>query len=114
MSVRCWLRRLLGIDDLPGRLGRISHRIHRLEEQMATATEQITALSNRFDDFAADVRAALAVINEDRLSPRAQEALDGLSAKLASLDTEVGDVDGSDEPVVTEPDPGDGETTQTF
>lgn len=104
-----WLRRLAGTDVLPMALHRVYHRIHHLEELMATATEQLTTLSGRFDDFANDVRAALAVINDDQLSPQAQEALDGLNAKLAALDTEIGDADGSDEPVVTHPD----ETTES-
>lgn len=110
--IRCWIRRFLGTESLAALLPRIAHRIHHLEELMATATEQLTALSGRFDDFASDVRAALAVINDDQLSPQAQEALDGLSAKLASLDTEVGDADGSDEPVVTQPEPNGDDTTR--
>lgn len=98
-----WLRVLLGTESLPLALHRVHHRIHHLEELMATATEQLTALSGRFDDFASDVRAALAVINDDQLSPQAQEALDGLTAKLNALDTEVGDADGSDQIVITQP-----------
>jgi hypothetical protein len=113
-----WLRRFLGLDVLADRIAGLSHTIHFLGVRMAKATQQIADLSGRFDDFASDVRAALAVINDDQLSPQAQEALDGLSAKLAALDTEVGDADGSDAPVVdvpTEPtDPGtdDGATTR--
>jgi hypothetical protein len=102
--IRSAVREFLGTD-----------RTHHLEVLMATATEQLTVLSSRFDDFASDVRAALAVINDDQLSPQAQEALDGLSAKLSALDTEVGDADGSDTPIVTEPEApagGDEDTTQ--
>jgi uncharacterized coiled-coil protein SlyX len=102
-SVRRWLRQVLGTAELSLALHRLSHRIHHLEEVMAKATDQITALSTKFDDFASDVRAALAVINEDKLSDTAQAALDGLSAKLAALDTEVGDADGSDTPAPVDP-----------
>jgi hypothetical protein len=116
MDVRHWLRSLLGTEGLIYLTHRVQHRIHHLEELMAKATEQIADLSSRFDDFAGDVRAALAVINDDQLSPQAQEALDGLSAKLSALDTEVGDADGSDTPVVTDPEvpagPVDEDTTR--
>ncbi len=65
---------------------------------MATATEQLTALSGKVDDLIADVRAALAVINNDNLSNEAQAALDELNEKIGAFDTEVGDADGSDQP----------------
>jgi hypothetical protein len=111
--MRHWLRHLLGTEGLIFLLHRVLHRIDHLEELVATATEQLNALNTQFDDFASDVRAALAVINDDQLSPQAQEALDGLSAKLSALDTEVGDADGSDTPVVDEPaDPVDEDTTR--
>jgi hypothetical protein len=110
-AMRLWLRRFLGVEDLAIRITGLAHSTHYLGVRMATATNQITALSAKFDDFASDVRAALAVINDDQLSPQAQEALDGLSAKLDALDTEVGDADGSDVPV--EPTvPADEDTTQ--
>jgi hypothetical protein len=113
--IRDWLRRLLGTDQLllmehrnTVAIYHAANRIHHLEEFMATATEQLTALSSKVDDLISDVRAALAVINDDQLSPQAQEALDGLSAKVAAFDTEVGDADGSDTPVEPTPDePGD-------
>ncbi|MET0426269.1 MAG: hypothetical protein ABW046_20540 [Actinoplanes sp.] len=102
--LRTRVRAFIGTDTLVLQLSRTNHRIRNLEVRMATGTEQITALSAKFDDFASDVRAALAVINEDKLSPTAQEALDGLSEKLAALDTEVGDADASDSPAEpTEP-----------
>src|SRR5678815_790697 len=67
---------------------------------MATATEQLTALSAKVDDLVADVRAALAVINGDTLSTEAQAALDGVTAKVDAFDAEVGDADGSDTPPI--------------
>jgi hypothetical protein len=109
-SVRRWLRRYLGTEDLPLILHSLSHRIHHLEEVMATATEQLTALSTKVDDLISDVRAALAVINDDELSADAQSALDGLSDKIAAFDAEVGDADGSDTPAPVDPAPVDPET----
>lgn len=75
-------------------------RINDLEELMATAAEQLNDLSTRFDDFTADVRAALAALTAERdnLTPDGQVALDALSAKLQAADLEVGDADGSDGP----------------
>jgi hypothetical protein len=108
MDVRHWLRSLLGTEGLIYLNHRVMHRIHHLEELMATATEQLNALSSKVDDLTADVRAALAVINTDELSADAQAALDGLSAKIAAFDAEVGDADGSDTPA----EPADGDTTQ--
>jgi len=92
-SLRERVRAWLGLDTLHDHL-------HRLETLMATATEQLAALSTKVDDLIADVRAALAVINQDDLSDTAQAELDRLSAKVAAFDTEVGDADGSDTPPV--------------
>lgn len=79
-----------------------SEQLTRMENVVATAAEQITDLSGRFDDFAADVRAKLEILNSERenLTPAGQAAVDELSAKLDVLDTEVGDADGSDVPPV--------------
>jgi uncharacterized coiled-coil protein SlyX len=68
----------------------------RLETLMATATEQLTAVNAKVDDLIADVKAALTVINQDKLSDTAQAEIDGLTAKLDAFDTEIGDADGSD------------------
>jgi outer membrane murein-binding lipoprotein Lpp len=76
--------------------------LYRLEKRMATATEQLTALSTKVDDLISDVRAALATIGADNLSDEAQAALDGLSQKVAAFDQEVGDADGSDTPAEPE------------
>lgn len=76
--------------------------IYRVEKLM-TATEQLTALSGKVDDLIADVRAALATINNDDLSTEAQAALDGLVAKVAAFDSEIGDADGSDTPAQPTP-----------
>lgn len=95
----------------------VRRTLHRLEIEMAKATEQLTALNAKFDglqfqftDFVNDVRQALTAINADTLSPTAQAQLDQLMSKtdalavqLASADAEVGDADGSDTPVVEEP-----------
>lgn len=84
----------------------------RLETVMATATEQLTALSTKVDDLVSDVRAALDILRADRenLTTEAQTALDGLVAKVDAFDAEVGDADGSDTPPLEPPvggEPGD-------
>lgn len=95
-----YLRGLLGTDQLITKL-------NTMEDKVATAAEQIQSLSTRFDDFAADVRAALDTLTAERenLTPSGQAALDELSQKLDAADTSVGDADGSDAPPVepTEP-----------
>lgn len=96
--VRHFLQHLLGMDTLHPILSRLSYRTHVLEVLMATATEQLTALSTKVDDLISDVRAALATIDGDELSPEAQAALDALTAKVDAFDAEVGDADGSDTP----------------
>jgi uncharacterized coiled-coil protein SlyX len=90
--MRDWIRRYLGTRQ-------ILNHIADLEERMATATEQLTALSGKVDDLISDVRAALAVIGEDNLSEAAQGELDKLTAKVEAFDTEVGDADRSDETI---------------
>lgn len=99
----------------------ILNAITRLEERMTSLSDNIDAIKSEVDglsgataqlgtafaDLAADVRAAL-----EGVSPADQEKFDGLRATLrttteaaaaalasiASLDTEVGDRDGSDTP----------------
>lgn len=93
------LRTLLAAATLAG----VGYAIYRLERIM-TATQQLTDLTSKVDDLIADVRAALATIGQDELSPDAQAALDNLNAKVAAFDSEVGDADGSDTPA--EPEPG--------
>lgn len=91
--------------DTPSLSGLIRYwlGIDNLEAIMATAKEQLDSLSTRFDDFTADVRAALATLTAERenLTADAQAALDTLAAKLAAADAEVGDADGSDNPPPT-------------
>jgi uncharacterized coiled-coil protein SlyX len=92
-------------------------RLDALEATVATAAEQITVLNDKLTaqatvitDIAADVQAlldAVAVLQAERenLTPAGQAALDqanasadAVTAALQSLDTEVGDQDGSDTP----------------
>ena len=87
------LRDQFGITD-------ILNRLHRMETAMASASQQLTDLSSRFDDFTSDVRAAMSALAAERenLTPDGQAALDLLSQKLDAADTEVGDADGSQAP----------------
>jgi hypothetical protein len=75
-------------------------RLDALEELMATAAEQITALSTKVDDIAADFAALrdAMLVERENLTTAGQAALDAANAKLDALDTEVGDADGSDTP----------------
>lgn len=79
-------------------------RIARMEQHMATAAEQINALTAKVDDLVNDVRAALSPLGAERenLTADGQAALDTLTAKVDAFDVEVGDADGSDSPP-TEP-----------
>lgn len=87
------------IEAVEDKLKPIRAELRKLGRHMATATEQLTALSAKVDDLVADVRVALAVINNDELSTDAQAALDAVNTKLDAFDAEVGDADGSDTPV---------------
>ena len=94
-------------------------RITYLEELMATAADQINALSTRVDgisavvtDVHADFSALVAALQAERenLSESGQAALDAANAKLdqaatqlTDLDVAVGDADGSDTPVEPTP-----------
>ena len=79
-------------------------RIRLMEETMATAKDQLEALSGRVDDLVSDVRAALDALRQDRenFSPEGQAAFDTLDQKVSAFDTEVGDADGSDTPATPE------------
>lgn len=85
--------------NVPG-LDEVLAHINRLEQAMATAAEQLTALSAKVDDLAADVRAALEILRADRekLSDAGQAAFDELEAKVDAFDAEIGDADNSDAP----------------
>lgn len=96
------------LDDIRTYLGQhtlILKKITALEELMARATDQLNALSAKFDDLMADVRALrdALVAERDTLTDESQAALDTLSAKVDAFDAEVGDADGSDTPPVEEP-----------
>lgn len=88
------LRTALTLATLAG----VGWLIYRQETRMATAAQQIDALSTKFDDLASDVRAAVATLSAERenLTADGQAAVDRLSAKVAAFDTEIGDADGSD------------------
>lgn len=86
----------------------ILSRFDALEALMATAAEQINALSAKVDDIAADfiaLRDAM-LVERENLTEAGQAALDAANAKVDALDVEVGDADGSDAPA-PEPEPVD-------
>lgn len=91
-------------------------RIRNMEETMATAAEQINALTAKVDDLVSDVRAALVALGAERenLTADGQAALDTLNAKVDAFDQEVGDADGSDTPPVPPTDEPTEPGTDTF
>lgn len=105
--LRDLLRDFLGITAVRNQIrhldGKVRTLTERLEDHMATETEQINALSGKLDDLITDVRAALAALTAERdnLGTDGQAALDTLVAKVDAFDAEVGDADGSDTPQPT-------------
>ena len=89
-------------------------RLDSLEALLSTAAEQINALTGRFDalnDVVVDVHADFVAFRDAMLAERenltaagqaaldhAIERADAAGAALESLNTEVGDADGSDTP----------------
>ena len=65
-----------------------------MRNTMASAAEQLDALSAAVDDIAADVQ--VLVDKSGQLDAEGQAALDRLTGKLNDLNVEVGDQDGSD------------------
>ena len=93
-SCDCRDREFRIVVEAPDRdlMRKILKKIIRMEGLMATEAEQINAVSAKFDDLAADVRAALAAITADaqtQLGPDGQAALDALTQKIDSLDSEI-------------------------
>jgi len=102
-----------------GAIERIETKIDNLGALMATAAEQINALSGKVDaltaavaDVHADFTALVNAMNAERenLTAAGQAALDQANAKvdtattaLHDLDVEVGDADGSDTPAEPTP-----------
>lgn len=88
-SFRDFLRGFIGVTA-------VVKQLTRMEKDMASAKDQINELSAKVDDLAADMRA-----KQGTLDPEAQAAMSALAAKVADLDAEVGDADGSDTPPAT-------------
>ena len=100
---------VIGLD-----LSAVHARFDILEALMATAAEEITALTGRFDALNAvvvDIHADFLAFRDAMLAERenltaagqaaldhATERADAAAAALGALDTEVGDADGSDTP----------------
>lgn len=103
--------------------GLVDHtaQLNRMEITMTTAAEQIGVLGAKVDafgviivDVSADFAAFRAAVEAERenLTEAGQAALDAANAsadataeKLAALDAEVGDADGSDVPAEEPTDP---------
>lgn len=73
-------------------------KLARMEIKMATLAERFDALDTKVDDIKADFKAFKDALetNDDTLSAEAEAALARLEGNVGSLDTEVGDADGSD------------------
>lgn len=100
--------------DALGAIERIEQKIDNLGGLMATAAEQINALSSKVDALAAttaDIHADFTAFKDameaerENLTTAGQAALDQANAKLdtaqtslGDLDVAVGDADGSDTP----------------
>lgn len=69
---------------------------------MANEVEQLDEIKTKLADVHGDVKAKLDQVRAE-VSPEGQTALDEIKAALDNFDAEVGDADGSDNPVVTEP-----------
>src|SRR5688500_5907047 len=80
MSCPCCTPSPVVVVDLTAVLTKLTH----LEELVATAAEQITALSAKVDDIAADFSALVTALNAERenLTPAGQAALDAANAKI--------------------------------
>lgn len=80
----------------------VLNKLTSLEASVATAAEQIDALSAKVDDIAADFSALVTALAAERenLTEAGQAALDVAVAKVDALDAAVGDADGSDTPPV--------------
>jgi len=82
--------------------GPVDHtaQLNRMENLMASAAEQLTNLKAQLADTTADVLAKIDQLTAQlgTLSPEAQATLDEIVAGVTSLDSTVGDADGSDTP----------------
>lgn len=81
-------------------LNEILARLTSLETHMATAAEQLTALTAAVQEVHADFTALLETLNAERenLTEAGQAALDQATAALAALDEAVGEHDGTPPP----------------
>ena len=98
---------VLGIDlsAVFARLDQLEAHMSAIDDALAALTAQDDALAASVTDLIADVRALIDQLRNAPLTPEQQAAVDALSARLsgtaaevASLDTEVGDADGSENP----------------
>lgn len=82
--------------------GPVDHtaQLDRMETAMATAAQQLASLQTQIADMSSDVLAKLDQLaaQAGNLSPEAQATFDSIVAAVSTLDTTVGDADGSDTP----------------
>ncbi len=97
------IRDFLGINKL-------LDRIEKLESIMATAREQLDAVSAKVDTLVGDVRAELDILRQQQgnLDAEGQGALDRLSAKIDAFDAEVKAPAGGATPPPSDQPAGDG------
>lgn len=83
-------------------LAGIPAQLTRMENTMATASQQLADLKTQIGDTTRDVLAKIEQLSQqaDTLTPEAQQTLDDIKAGVQSLDDAVGDADGSDTPPV--------------
>jgi chromosome segregation ATPase len=72
-----------------GLLERIDRRTERMAHSMATITEAVTALAEKMGGLEEDVQRVLQALENEQLSPEAQQAVDALSARFDNLNQEL-------------------------
>ncbi len=110
MKPSIWIPVYHDIKAMMGRQKLALKMLTRMEKTMADLKTRFDNLNSRIEDIKADVKALREALDRaDQLSPEAEAALASLEANVGTLDTEVGDADGSDQPETDEPsgEPGD-------
>ncbi len=92
------IRDFLGVSQLTTMVGvlmQLPHRLDRLEQMMASASEQLQQFQQQVTDMINNVRAEMDILKqEDRLSPEGQAALDRMTSQVRAFNAEVLGPDG--------------------